>query len=157
MIAPPVDIRYPLVVLATKYAPAADDATDDERVARIREKHLVVLVVDDDDGYRMQLRRKLEDYGVTVEDAESGALAIASLDERDFDLVLLDQWMEGMTGIEAYPKMRKCKGCKRVAFMSTDATVRKLAKEHRLPFFAKLNDDETLERILLDCDGRDGQ
>lgn len=157
MITPPFDIRYPFVALAMKYAPAGDDATDDERVAQIREKHLVVLVVDDDDGYRMQLRRKLEDYGVTVEDVESGALAIASVDERDFDLVLLDQWMDGMTGIEAYPEMRKRKGCRRVVFMSTDPEVRKLAQEHKLRFFAKLNDDEALERILLDCDSRDGQ
>ena len=60
-----------------------------------------VLVVDDSADVRFMLRVLLEDAGMHVEVAASGAEALDRLaDPSDLDVVVLDQRMPGLTGIE---------------------------------------------------------
>jgi len=59
-----------------------------------------ILVVDDEAIIREGLRRILEGGGFQVETCKSGHAAIECLQEADFDLVITDLKMPGMSGIE---------------------------------------------------------
>jgi light-regulated signal transduction histidine kinase (bacteriophytochrome) len=59
----------------------------------------IILVVDDDDVIRMQLRESLEQIGYWVAEAEDSQQAIAVYKQRQPDLVLLDALMPGMDEI----------------------------------------------------------
>jgi len=65
-----------------------------------------VLVVDDDAGNRELLARRLARSGYTSECVASGDQALEILNQRRFDLVLLDQMMPGKTGLETLQIMQ---------------------------------------------------
>jgi two-component system, OmpR family, KDP operon response regulator KdpE len=65
-----------------------------------------VLVVDDDSGVRQVLRTSLNAAGYAVGEARSGDEAIGAVRQRQFDLVLLDITMPGITGVEACRRIR---------------------------------------------------
>jgi two-component system response regulator MprA len=67
---------------------------------------VAILVVDDDAGLRRALRRVLVAHGFEVELAEDGELALATLRQRPFDLVVLDVMMPGRDGIELCGHLR---------------------------------------------------
>jgi len=64
-----------------------------------------VLIVDDHENQRQQLRGMLEDEGFRVSDAGDAEAGIAALGERDFDAVVLDVNMPGMDGLTALGRM----------------------------------------------------
>ncbi len=59
-----------------------------------------VLVVDDEERILSALQRSLRREGYEIVTAESAARALAILAERPVDLVLSDQKMPGMSGLE---------------------------------------------------------
>jgi CheY-like chemotaxis protein len=63
-------------------------------------------VVDDDEINRLLLQRVLEGRGFTVEAVPTGMAALAALDRRRPDLVLLDIMMPGMSGIEVLDRVK---------------------------------------------------
>jgi len=66
-----------------------------------------LLVVDDNELNRDMLSRRLGGRGFVVEAAEDGARALARIDERTFDLVLLDVMMPGLSGIDVLRRLRE--------------------------------------------------
>jgi DNA-binding NtrC family response regulator len=64
-----------------------------------------VLIVDDHDNQRQQLRGVLEDEGFRVEDVGSGERGLSAVGERAFDAVVLDVNMPGMDGLTALGRM----------------------------------------------------
>lgn len=58
-----------------------------------------ILVVDDDPDLRSVLQERLTHCGYTVETAENGHDALTNLDQADFDGMLLDYMMPGITGM----------------------------------------------------------
>jgi two-component system KDP operon response regulator KdpE len=65
-----------------------------------------VLVVDDEAALRRTLRASLATSGFAVEEAGTGAEAMAAIQRRAFDLVLLDVNMPGMNGVEVCRQIR---------------------------------------------------
>lgn len=65
-----------------------------------------ILVVDDDRLNREPLRRCLEQQGYAVVTAGDGIEALRQATARQFDLVLLDRMMPGMTGPEVLARLR---------------------------------------------------
>ncbi len=61
-------------------------------------RHL--LVVDDDGQVRHVLARLLRAYGADVETAPGGAQAMAKIDHGNYDALLLDLDMPGVTGLD---------------------------------------------------------
>jgi CheY-like chemotaxis protein len=59
-----------------------------------------VLIVDDEQTNRDLLSRRLERAGFDVKAAASGPEALEMLDAHAVDLVLLDNMMPGMSGVE---------------------------------------------------------
>jgi DNA-binding NtrC family response regulator len=67
----------------------------------------VILVVDDDETVRTSLSRILERDGYTVVTAESAHDALVILKQRQVHLVISDQEMPGMTGVELLKLIRE--------------------------------------------------
>jgi len=66
-----------------------------------------ILVVDDDDTVRGSLGDLLEFHGFTVTAVASAGQALEAVAESDFDLVISDLVMPGMSGIELIQAIRK--------------------------------------------------
>ena len=60
-----------------------------------------ILVVDDDSAHRKMLAAVLSKEGYEVHEADDGTAAVQAIENRFFDLVLLDIRMKRMDGIEA--------------------------------------------------------
>src|ERR1700759_194101 len=65
-----------------------------------------LLLVDDDGNNRAALSRRLTMRGYRVEVAENGPDALDKVAHNPYDLVLLDQMMPGMNGIEVIRRIR---------------------------------------------------
>jgi diguanylate cyclase (GGDEF)-like protein len=65
-----------------------------------------LLVVDDDANNRAALARRLTQRGYIVESVGDGPQALARIPQGRYDLVLLDQMMPGMSGIEVLRRLR---------------------------------------------------
>ncbi len=65
-----------------------------------------ILVVDDNEGNRDIMSRKLQRQGYTVETANSGVEALALIETGDFSLVVLDGMMPEMSGSETLKRSR---------------------------------------------------
>jgi DNA-binding response OmpR family regulator len=70
-----------------------------------------VLIVDDEDDFRSVLLRRLQARGVHTYGVGRGEEALAFLQTRNVDVVLLDIKMPGMTGVDVLREMRE-QGCK---------------------------------------------
>jgi DNA-binding NtrC family response regulator len=66
-----------------------------------------VLIVDDEDDIRLMLSRVLQREGFTVAQAADGERAPAALDQKPFDVVLLDIRMPGMSGLDALTQIHE--------------------------------------------------
>ena len=65
----------------------------------------IILIVDDEEAIRGILSRKLEFDGYHCEVAADGKEALWKAFMKDFDLVLMDIKMPGLSGMEALPQM----------------------------------------------------
>lgn len=66
-----------------------------------------ILVVDDNEMNRDLLSRRLTRLGYSVQSAEDGPTALRLLDHHNFDLILLDIMMPGMSGLEVLERLRQ--------------------------------------------------
>ena len=88
-------------------SPANVIAFDDPFVRhRARVKPLHTLIADDHAANRMVLRRLLEKAGHHVEEVESGDEVLHLLSVRDFDAVLVDLHMPGVSGLDVMREVR---------------------------------------------------
>ncbi len=65
-----------------------------------------ILVVDDDAAHRAMLRLLLSEWGYAVFEADDGSGAVEAVEERPFDLVLMDIRMLKVSGIEALERIK---------------------------------------------------
>jgi two-component system chemotaxis response regulator CheY len=83
---------------------------------------MTILIVDD---YRTMLRiirNLLSQLGFNnIEEATSGAMAFAKLQEKKYDLVISDWNMEPMTGLELLKKVRAEESLKAIPFIMITA------------------------------------
>ena len=96
-------------------------STTDERPKTYKQKSLTafmnrrllegkrVLVVDDEPTNRFVLRSLIAQLGATVEDCVDGQESVAKAISEDYDLIILDNHMPNMTGIDAFTEIKKHK------------------------------------------------
>ena len=77
-----------------------------------------VLIVDDDELVRDMLWRNLNELGFDVTDAESGATALQRLGDQEFDLVILDYAMPGMSGPATAQEIRRTRPAQKLLLIS---------------------------------------
>ncbi|MFG0315704.1 MAG: response regulator [Planctomycetota bacterium JB042] len=65
-----------------------------------------ILIVDDDPKYRSFVAKGLSESGMVCDVAESGERALERLDERAYDVVLLDVMLPGLQGWDVLERMR---------------------------------------------------
>ncbi|MCU0726273.1 MAG: sigma-54 dependent transcriptional regulator [Planctomycetes bacterium] len=82
-----------------------------------------VLVVDDEERMRSFLVAELARLGFSAEEAGSGEEALRRVEERDFDVVLLDLRMEGMTGLEALARFKAADPSPEVIILTGHGTI----------------------------------
>jgi CheY-like chemotaxis protein/anti-sigma regulatory factor (Ser/Thr protein kinase) len=81
-----------------------------------------ILICDDDATTREMLGGVLKssEYAVTL--VADGAAALKALHKKKFDLVLLDIWMPGMSGLELLAQLQKEKELPKIVIMTSDQT-----------------------------------
>lgn len=65
-----------------------------------------ILLVDDEDAIRYSISKTLQRVGYHVHTAASGDEALKMLDRQDYDVVLTDIRMPGLTGVELLAKIK---------------------------------------------------
>jgi len=109
-----------------------------------------VLVVDDDDGVRRQLRYLLEDEGYEVEVAATGAAALTVATESRFDVVILDVRLPDVSGIEVFEAFRRRSETVKTIIVSGFLVDEEIAKaeDRGAHFLAKPVDSSRLLSLL---------
>jgi CheY-like chemotaxis protein len=113
-----------------------------------------ILVVDDDRTTRDLLRLQLRSLGHTVDTAADGARALAAVERRRYDLVLLDVWMPGMDGLEVLGRMRKAPDAPRVVVMTADdapQTVLKAIRQRAYRYVTKPIEPRDLATLVTEA------
>ena len=80
-----------------------------------------VLVVDDEKGYRDLYVFLLEPLGIEVTCVANGLEALRKIEERPYDLVLMDVHMPVMTGPEAFKEIRRFRPDQKVVIFSSSS------------------------------------
>jgi CheY-like chemotaxis protein len=122
-------------------------AFDSERRCSVAAR---LLVVDDEEKVRIYLARLLARRGYEVETAADGALALEKVAKEDFDAVLLDVLMPGMSGMEVLPRIKKLKPMVEVIMLTGNASVKIGVESMKLGAFNYLLKPINLEK-LTEC------
>jgi DNA-binding NtrC family response regulator len=114
-----------------------------------------VLVVDDEDTLRTVLSQELKGEGYDVETAADGQLAIDTLKEKQFDLVLLDIKMPNVSGFEVLKYIKQDHPSLKVIMLTGFADLKNAIESKKLgaeDFVSKPYDLvdllTTIERVL---------
>ena len=65
------------------------------------QKTITVLIIDDEDRIRSVCSKMLTQEGYDVAQASNGEAGLEMIDQRHFDIILMDLMMPGISGLEA--------------------------------------------------------
>jgi len=138
---------------------ARDPAAAPEPAPTAATGRLAVLVVDDEPSLREALLRFLQRRNIHGEGVADGWEAIRLLEQRDFDVIISDVRMPGMSGREFLERLRRDRPelLGRLVFSTGDAFTSETAtllKESGVPTVAKPFDLAVLERVVREVAGR---
>jgi two-component system cell cycle response regulator len=88
-------------------APLDPEAPPPEELETPQESVGLALVADDDNDFRQLLARRARRMGLTVVEAEAGTQALRAVAENAFDVLVLDVYMPGATGLEVFQAARR--------------------------------------------------
>lgn len=110
-----------------------------------------ILVVDDDSTTRHLISTLLKKAGHAVATACDGQEALETITKKKFDLVVLDVWMPGMTGLEVLHELGKMRRVPRVMMLTSDEapeTVLQAVRDHAYMYVGKpVQADPLLEAV----------
>jgi len=112
-----------------------------------------VLALDDEPSIRAFLRKALAVAGMDCSPFQGGAQALVGMRDTDFDVMLVDHRMAGMSGIEFYEAAIESRPglARRVVFMSGDVLnpdLRGFATQHGIRLLAKPFDIDAVIRVV---------
>ncbi|MCP4754620.1 MAG: sigma-54-dependent Fis family transcriptional regulator [Proteobacteria bacterium] len=82
-----------------------------------------VLIVDDDEAHRTMLLTLLQGWGYETFEADDGSTAIGRVEARSFDLILMDNRMLKVSGLEALEKIKALKPALPVVIMTAYSSI----------------------------------
>ncbi len=111
-----------------------------------------VLIVDDEERYRITLTRLLKAQGLEVSHVGSAREAFDELRARDFDVILLDVKMAEIDGIEALGEIKRIKPEVEVIMLTGHASVDVAVEIMRLGVFEYLLKPCPIDELMLKID-----
>lgn len=122
------------------------------RLGFIKDKHIRILFIDDEDRFRRAMSLNLEvKYGAGVVSVSSGPEAVETLKAgNSFDIIFLDIMMPDVGGVETYNLMRDVDPNCRIVMMSaySDSEEWEKAKQLHVELIEKPISEEVLSKIL---------
>ena len=77
-----------------------------------------ILIVYDESGIRQSLAALLRDEGYDVHSVSSGEECLKAVEQRAFDLILLDVWLPGMDGLVTLERLNERESIPMVVMIS---------------------------------------
>lgn len=87
----------------------------------------LALIVDDDADSRLLLNLLLSESGWEVIEAKDGFEALLLIEQNPIDILILDNRMPGLSGIETYQRLPEKKNNIRVILLSAEPELKELA------------------------------
>jgi DNA-binding NtrC family response regulator len=110
-----------------------------------------ILIVDDEDDFRITLVKRLQKRNLNVFGAENGLKALDLMNKLIFDVVVLDVKMPGMDGIETLQEIKKKSPLVEVILLTGHASIESGIEGMKLGAFdyvmKPVNIDDLLEMI----------
>ncbi|HZH90461.1 MAG TPA: sigma-54 dependent transcriptional regulator [Pyrinomonadaceae bacterium] len=110
-------------------------------------RKISVLLVDDDPLLRRLVTEQLSRSGFEAASAMSGEEAIEALRVTDYDVVLLDMRMNGMTGLDALREIRRLEDPPEVIMLTADTSLGTGIEAMRLGAYDYLTKPATLDEM----------
>jgi DNA-binding NtrC family response regulator len=82
-----------------------------------------ILIADDDKNLRMVLANELSEEGFEVEIAENGTMAMNLLENQEYDVLLLDLNMPGLSGMDVLKKIKALELATEIVILTGNATI----------------------------------
>lgn len=111
----------------------------DEKLETIEGKY--ILLVEDNELNQQVAMEILEDMGFVIDIAENGEIAVSKVNEKNYDIILMDMQMPVMDGVEAAKQIRKNPKCESVPIIAMTANAMATDRERCLK--AGMNDHIT--------------
>jgi len=113
-----------------------------------------ILVVEDNKSNQMLMGMLLDDFGLDYEMANDGLEAIKAVENSKYDLILMDENMPNMNGIEATKQIRLLKDIKQIPIIAVTANALKGDKEKFIDagmdnYLSKPIDSKELRKMIL--------
>src|SRR5919199_5939944 len=110
-------------------------------------KRIRVLVVDDDNVLRKVVTDQLSRSGFDAASAASAQEALEALRETDYDVILLDIQMPGMSGLDALRQIRQIEDAPEVIMLTADTSLATGIEAMRLGAYDYLTKPSTLDEM----------
>jgi two-component system phosphate regulon response regulator PhoB len=91
-----------------------------------------ILLAEDEDVLRMLVVDSLEDEGHDIDEASDGIEALDYVKKYEYDLILMDYMMPGMTGLEVIKEIRQMPEKRKVKILMLSAKSQKSDQEQVL-------------------------
>jgi two-component system, NtrC family, nitrogen regulation response regulator NtrX len=108
-----------------------------------------VLIVDDEAAIRESLAGILEDEGYKASSVESGEKCLELIEQKPFDIVLLDIWLPGIDGLQTLERIRETENAPEVIIISGHGTIETAVRATKLGAFDFLEKPLSLEKTLI--------
>ncbi|MBW2525896.1 MAG: response regulator, partial [Deltaproteobacteria bacterium] len=115
-------------------------------------QHVDVLIIDDEDKFRVNLRKRLETRSLSVHDVDRGEDAIKLVRKHDYDVVLLDLRMPGLSGEETLREIRKVNQTSQVIIVTGHATFRSATVAGKHDAFSYLEKPVEMDQLLSEIE-----
>lgn len=113
-----------------------------------------VLIIDDEVDFAETLAERLQLRNFSVTPVFSGETALAIINEIDFDVIVLDVMMPGITGIDLLKKIKKVAPLTQIIMLTGQATVNNAIQGMKLgafDFLLKPADTDLLEEKIKEA------
>ncbi len=111
-----------------------------------------ILIVDDDAGHRIMIKVTLLERGYEIFEASDGSEAVAMVEKRFFDLIMLDLKMKNMDGVEALKRIKKISPAIPVLIMTAYASVQTAIEALKLGAIDYLMKPLDIEKVIQTID-----
>lgn len=108
-----------------------------------------LLLVDDEERFVETLSKRLKERGLDVTSALSGKDALKVMNEKLFDVVVLDVKMPGLDGVETLREMKKSWPLVEVLMLTGHASVDSAIEGMRLGAFEYLMKPIEIETLMI--------